>query len=77
MDSLNFFFGLKAVRTPYVSDMLISETPIGYMGKQETTQKVASQREELLKEEKATLINPEEKHPVDFSVSDGIIIGGY
>lgn len=64
MDSLNFFFGLKAVRTPYVSDIPISETAIGNMSKHETTSKEASLKKELLKEEKITLIN-QEKQPVN------------
>lgn len=64
MDSLNFFFGLKAVSTPYVADMPISETAMGNMSKHETTSKVASLRQELLKEEKITLIN-QEKQPVN------------
>lgn len=77
MDSLNFFFGLKAVRTPYVSDMPISGTTIGNMSKQDTAFKEASLEKELLKEEKVIHINLEEKHPVDFSVSDSIISGGW
>lgn len=64
MDSLNFFFGLKAVSTPYVSDMPTSETTIGNMSKQETTFKEASLGKELQTEEKITLIN-QKKQPVN------------
>lgn len=76
MDSLNFFFGLKAVRTPQVSYTPISGTAIVYMSKHGTTRKVALLMKELLKEEKVTLINLEEEEPVDLSGCDRFIIGG-
>lgn len=75
MDSLNFFFGLKAVSTPYVSDMPISETAIGNMSKHETTPKVASPRKELLKEEKITISNLQEQQSIDLGGSDRAILG--
>lgn len=76
MDSLNFFFGLKAVRTPEVLDTPLSGTAIVYMSKHGTTQKVALLMEELLKEEKVTLVNLEEQEPIDLSGCDRVIIGG-
>lgn len=75
MDSLNFFFGLKAVRTTCVSDMPLSETAIGYMSKHETTQKAVSLDKQLSKEQGITFKHLEQQLVNDSNASDCICIG--
>lgn len=76
MDSLNFFFGLKAVKTSAVLDKPVSGTAIVYTSKHGTTQKVALLIKELLMEEEVTLINLNDRETVDLSQCKRIIVGG-
>lgn len=76
MDSLNFFFGLKATKTPEYAENLLTGTAIVYMSKHGTTAKVALLIKELLMDEDITLVNLDQQDTVDFTHCERIIIGG-
>ena len=76
MDSLNFFFGLKAMRTPEVLEEPLPGTAIVYMSKHGTTQKVALLIKMRLEEENTIIIDLNEQKTIDLSQYERVIIGG-
>jgi len=76
MNSLILFFGYKKVNIPKVQEQPITGTAIVYMSKHGTTNEVALEIKELLKEEDVTLINLEKQTTPYLSQCDRIIIGG-
>jgi len=76
MNSLILFFGLKSINTSKVLEQPITGTAILYMSKHGTTNKVALEIKELLKEDDITLINLDKQSTPDLSQCARIIIGG-
>lgn len=76
MDSLNFFFGLKAMKTPEPAEIPLTGTAIVYMSKHGTTEKVALLIKELLMDEDITMINLDIQDSIDLKYYERVIIGG-
>jgi menaquinone-dependent protoporphyrinogen oxidase len=76
MDRFNFFFRLKATKTPDLTEKPVSGTAIIYMSKHGTTQKVAMLIKELLMDDDITLVDLDKQEMVDLTYCERVIIGG-
>lgn len=76
MESIRFFYRLKATKTPCMAEKPLSGTAIIFMSKHGTTQKVAMLIKELLMDEEITLIDLDKHEVVDLSWCERVIIGG-
>lgn len=76
MDRFNFFFRLKATKTPDLAEKPLAGTVIIFMSKHGTTQKVAMLIKELLMDDDITLVDLDKQAMVDLTYCERVIIGG-